>query len=72
MIIRILKKSIPQPLGGISSDYVITFPEFKAIMEKFVDLPEVKVQTVCRRLSMQKEEFIGLDELEIWLKPWFK
>lgn len=29
-----------------------------------------KLVPLCRRLSMQKESFIGIDQLEIWLKPW--
>ena len=41
-------------------------------MKKEKNLPERKSQPICRRLSMQKESFIGLDQLEIWLKPWHK
>jgi hypothetical protein len=39
LIIKILKKYSTQPLGGISTDYIITFAQFKNIMEKLVELP---------------------------------
>lgn len=67
-----LKKCVTQSLGGISSEHVLNFPELKTILKNLRNLPERKAQPICRRLSLQKESFIGVDQLEIWLKPWFK
>ncbi len=66
------KKHAPSSTGGISSDTVFNFPELKAILKNLKNLPERKAQPICRRLSLQKQSFIGIDQLEIWFKPWFK
>ena len=71
-MIKQLKKGTAGSLKGIQSDYVLTFQEFKAIVKKEKNINERKAQPICRRLSLQKHAFIGLDQLEIWFKPWLK
>jgi hypothetical protein len=52
--VKLLKKFVPPSSSGISSDYVLTFPELKTIMKNLKNLPERKAQPICRRLSLQK------------------
>lgn len=33
-------------------------------------MQENKINAICRRLSMGKDNFINLEQMEFWLKSW--
>ena len=58
-----LKKYTSHNIQGLQSDNVLTKQEFFNIFKKQKHLPEKSLIPLCRRLSIQKYSFIGLDEL---------
>jgi hypothetical protein len=47
----------------IQSENLITFNEMKAMFKKAKNMQEKKIIPICRRLSMNKDNFISLDQM---------
>lgn len=41
-------------------------------LRKSKNVQENKINTICRKLSMSKDNFISLEQMEFWLKSWSK
>lgn len=39
-------------------------------MRKGRNMQENKINSICRKLSMSKDNFINLEQMEFWLKSW--
>ena len=42
----------------------------RGCLRRVRNLSEAKINVVCRRLSMGKDNFISLEQMEAWLKGW--
>lgn len=54
----------------IQSESVVTFNEMRVCLRKSRNLQENKINSICRKLSMGKDNFISLEQMEFWLKSW--
>lgn len=54
----------------IQSENVVTFSEMRLCLRKSKNLQENKINSICRKLSMSKDNFISLEQMEFWLKSW--
>ena len=54
----------------VQSDSVVTFHEMRICLRKNRNLQENKINSICRKLSMSKDNFISLEQMEFWLKSW--
>ena len=54
----------------IQSDNVVTFSQMRLCLRKNRNLQENKINSICRKLSMSKDNFISLEQMEFWLKSW--
>lgn len=66
----IKKKGESKSVYEIQSENVITFAEMRLCLRKARNLQENKINAICRRLSMGKDNFINLEQMEFWLKSW--
>jgi hypothetical protein len=39
-------------------------------LRKAKNVQENKINSICRKLSMSKDNFINLEQIEFWLKSW--
>ena len=39
-------------------------------LRKGKNIQENKINAICRKLSMSKDNFISLEQMEFWLKSW--
>ena len=51
---------------------MVTFGEMRICLRKSKNVQENKINTICRKLSMSKDNFISLEQMEFWLKSWSK
>lgn len=49
---------------------MVTFNEMRICLRKAKNLQENKINLICRKLSMSKDNFISLEQMEFWLKSW--
>lgn len=42
----------------------------RTCLRKAKNMQENKINAICRRLSMGKDNFINLEQIEFWLKSW--
>ena len=48
----------------------MTFNEMRVCLRKMKNIQENKINSICRRLSMGKDNFINVEQMEFWLKSW--
>lgn len=54
----------------VQSDSVVTFSQMRICLRKSKNMQENKINAICRKLSMSKDNFISLEQMEFWLKSW--
>jgi hypothetical protein len=70
-IIKLIKKKgESKSYYEVQSENVITFTEMRICLRKAKSMVENKINAICRRLSMGKDNFINLEQMEFWLKSW--
>ncbi len=42
----------------------------RVCLRKMKNIQENKINSICRRLSMGKDNFINVEQMEFWLKSW--
>ena len=68
----IKKKGESKTLYEVQSENVVTFNEMRLCLRKARNLQENKINSICRKLSMSKDNFISLEQMEFWLRSWTK
>ena len=64
----IKRKGESKSIYEIQSDSVVTFNEMRICLRKCKNMQENKINSICRKLSMSKDNFISLEQMEFWLK----
>ena len=73
-LIRAIKKTDNlKSSAEFKSDNLVTFQEMKTFLKKMKKTPEHRMNSLCRKLSLAKEEgFISLEQFEFWFRSWTK